>query len=162
MPIELSTFWTFAFNIAGWPIIQFAWALIVTNLPVTWFGSPRFFSWESNGTFYRRMLAIRAWKRWLPDAKDWFGIGFSKRTLVRTQHDYLKRFAREVRRGEVCHWCAIGSSPLFFVWNYSWAAVIMVVVGLIINLPCIASLRYARLRLNRVLNRGRGNVENYD
>ncbi len=151
MVIELSTPWTVILNIGGWPIIQFGWALVVTHLPVIWFGNPRFFAWESSGTNYRRILAIRTWKRWLPDAKVWFGIGFSKKALAHTNRDYLLQFVREARRGEVCHLCAIASTPVFFLWNPFWGDLIMVVAGLIINLPCIASLRYARLRLNRAI-----------
>lgn len=54
------------------------------------------------------MFGIKRWKDWLPDAARWFGGGFAKGTLLDTKADYLRRFIREIWRGELWHWCALG------------------------------------------------------
>ena len=146
MRVELTTPWIVGLNVVGWPVIQFAWAFAITALPASAFGDPRVRGWERR--LYRRWLRVNAWKRRLPDAADWFGIGRSKRALPTTRAE-LAPFRRELRRGEVCHWAALTSGAVFFLWNPPWAVVIMLAVGCALNLPCIASLRYARLRLQK-------------
>jgi hypothetical protein len=75
------------------------------------------------------------------------------RELVTLMIKHLHRFIRETWRGELCHWCALGCAPVFFLWNPWWADLIMVGYGLLANLPCILAQRYNRLRLQRLLSR---------
>jgi glycosyl-4,4'-diaponeurosporenoate acyltransferase len=151
--IELPILWIVVLNLAGWPVIQFGFAWLFTQMPVKWFNPPNAGAWEQGGRFYERFFGIKHWKDWLPDAARWFGGGFAKGALTGTEPRYLQRFIRETWRGELCHWCALGCAPLFFLWNPWWADLVMVSYALVANLPCILSQRYNRLRLRRVLAR---------
>ena len=82
----------------------------------------------------------------------WRG-GFAKGTLAGTKADYLRRFIRETWRGELCHWFALGCTPVFFLWNPGWADLVMVAYALAANLPCILAQRYNRSRFQRLLAR---------
>jgi len=153
MPTEFPIALVITLNIAGWPVIQLGLAWAFTRMPVTWFNPGVAHAWEQGGRFYERFLGIKHWKDWLPDAARWFSGGFAKGGLADTRPDYLHRFIRETWRGELCHWCALGCAPVFFLWNPWWADLIMVGYGLLANLPCILAQRYNRLRLRRLLSR---------
>jgi len=151
--IELPVAWVIGLNLAGWPVIQLGLAWAFTRMPATWFDPPASFHWEADGRFYERAFSIKRWKDWLPDAARWFGGGFAKGKLAGTQPDYLRRFIQETWRGELCHWCALGCLPLFFLWNPLWADLVMAAYAIVANLPCILAQRYNRLRLRRLLAR---------
>jgi len=156
MPIELPVCWIVALNVAGWPVIQVGLAWLFTRMPAAWFNPPSALAWEQGGRFYERVFGIKRWKDRLPDAARWFGVGFAKGTLTGTQHDYLHRFIRETWRGELCHWCALGFTPLFFLWNPWWGDAVIVAYVIAANLPCILAQRYNRLRLRHLLARRYG------
>ena len=82
---------------------------------------------------------------------QWFGLGFAKTSLAGLQATYLERFIRETWRGELCHWAALGCTPVFFLWNPLWADLVMVSYALVGNLPCILAQRYNRARFQRLL-----------
>ena len=151
--IELPSGWVMALNVAGWPIIQLGLAWAFMRTPVTRFNPPASRPWERGGRCYERVFGIKRWKDWLPDAARWFGGGFAKGALAGTDPDYLRRFIVETWRGELCHWCALGCAPVFFLWNPWWADLIMVSYAVLANLPCILAQRYNRLRLWRLLAR---------
>jgi glycosyl-4,4'-diaponeurosporenoate acyltransferase len=151
--IELPIAWVIALNVAGWPVIQFCLAWLFTRLPAAWFHAPCPSPWERGGRIYERGFAIRRWKDRLPDGASWFRGGFAKGTLTQADPDYLSRFARETWRGELCHWVALGCTPVFFLWNPWWADVVMLGYGLAANVPCILTQRYNRLRFERLLAR---------
>jgi len=151
--IELPTWLVIVLNVAGWPVIQFSLAWLFTRMPVHWFNPAAGRAWEQGGRIYERFFGIKRWKDWLPDAARWFGGGFAKGSLAGLDPDYLCRFIRETWRGELCHWFALGGTPLFFLWNPFWADLVMVAYGLAANLPCILAQRYNRLRLRRLLAR---------
>jgi glycosyl-4,4'-diaponeurosporenoate acyltransferase len=153
VPIEIPIAWVITLNIVGWPVIQVSLAWAFTRMPVTWFNPGVAHAWELGGRFYERVLGIKRWKDRLPDAARWFSGGFAKGQLVDTHPDYLCRFVRETRRGELCHWFALACAPVFFVWNPWWADLVMVGYGLLANVPCILAQRYNRLRLQRLLSR---------
>ena len=153
MPIDLPVSWIVALNVAGWPVIQLGLAWLFTRMPVVWFHPPDPYAWENGGKFYERLWAIKQWKDRLPDAAGWFGGGFTKRALVGTKPDYLHRFIQEAWRGELCHWAALGFTPLFFLWNPWWGDAVIVVYAIAANLPCILVQRYNRLRISRLLGR---------
>lgn len=147
-------FWvTLGFNVIGWPLIQMGLAWFFTRMPAHWFQSPPPFPGESPRLY--EALGIKQWKGRLPDAATWFAGGFAKKGLTRRDPDYLKRFSQETWRGELCHWAALGLTPLFFLWNPLWADAVMVLYALLANLPCILTQRYNRLRMDR-LTQGRG------
>lgn len=153
MRIDLSIGWVVVLNLAGWPVLQFVIAWLFTRMPEAWFEPPAPRAWEQGGRFYERAFGIKRWKDRLPDAALWFGLGFAKARLTRSDPDHLRRFVRETRRGELCHWAAMGCAPVFFLWNPLWADLVMVTYALVANLPCILSLRYNRVRFQRVLGR---------
>jgi glycosyl-4,4'-diaponeurosporenoate acyltransferase len=120
-------------------------------MPARWFrpGSAR--AWENGGRFYERSFAIKRWKDRLPDAASWFAGGFAKGTLSARDPEYLARFLRETRRGELCHWVAIGCAPAFFIWNPWWGELVIIAYALAANLPCILVQRYNRARFLKLL-----------
>lgn len=156
MPIELPVFWVVVLNVAGWPIIQIGLAWWFTRLPEQLFEAPASYGWEIKGRVYERIFGIKRWKDRLPDAARWFGGGFAKATLDTTKPEYLRRFIRETWRGELCHWCAIAFTPVFFLWNPWWGNAVIVIYAITANLPCILAQRYNRLRLRRFLARKSG------
>jgi glycosyl-4,4'-diaponeurosporenoate acyltransferase len=151
--IDLPIAWVITLNILGWPIIQLVLAWVFIRMPATWFNPAGAHPPHRGERFYERILRIKRWKDRLPDAARWFGGGFAKGTLAADDPDYLRRFVRETRRGELCHWVALGFAPVFFLWNPWWADVIMLAYALVANLPCIFVQRYNRARLQRVFFR---------
>jgi glycosyl-4,4'-diaponeurosporenoate acyltransferase len=109
---------------------------------------------ERGGRLYVEILRIRRWKGWLPEAGDLFAGGFNKKRLVSKDRTYLSTYVRETRRAELGHWLCVACAPLFFLWNPWPIGVVMIVYAIAANGPCIASLRYNRLRLQRILSKG--------
>ncbi|HOW64978.1 MAG TPA: hypothetical protein P5186_17550 [Candidatus Paceibacterota bacterium] len=151
MPIELPIVWIVVLNVAGWGSIQMGMAWIFTVMPVSWFNPRTAYGWEDNGRFYEHVFAIKRWKGKLPDAARWFSGGFAKGSLTDTRPDYLRRFVRETWRGELCHWLAMGWTPVFFLWNPWWGDWIIIAYALAANVPCILAQRYNRARFQRLL-----------
>jgi glycosyl-4,4'-diaponeurosporenoate acyltransferase len=102
---------------------------------------------------YERLLRVRHWKGFLPEAGDLFRGGFSKRRLARRDRSYLERFVVETRRAELTHWVIMALGPVFFLWNPWWLALAMVGYALAANVPCVLTQRYNRSRLLRLLTR---------
>lgn len=155
MPIDLPTPWIIFLNVGGWLLIQLCLAWAFTRMPMMWFNPVPPHPWEDDGRFYERLFFIRAWKGLLPDAASWFAGGFGKRTLAGRRPEYMQRFQRETRRGELCHWIAIAFTPVFFLWNPWWGDLIIVAYALLANLPCILVQRYNRARMLRRLSQNR-------
>jgi glycosyl-4,4'-diaponeurosporenoate acyltransferase len=153
MPIDLPVCWIVVLNVVAWPLIQLGLAWLFTRLPAAWFNPPRQRAWEQGGRFYERAFGIKRWKDRLPDGARWIGGGFAKGALAGSAPNYLRRFIQETWRGELCHWFALGCTPLFFLWNPWWADAVMVAYAVAANLPCILAQRYNRLRLRHLLAR---------
>lgn len=109
---------------------------------------------ERDGRLYVDVLRIKRWKGWLPEAGDLFAGGFNKKRLVSKDPAYLSTYVRETRRAELGHWLCAGCAPLFFLWNPWGIGIVMIVYAIAANGPCIASLRYNRRRLQRILRKG--------
>jgi glycosyl-4,4'-diaponeurosporenoate acyltransferase len=156
MLIELPPVWIILINVAAWPVIHLVVAWCFTQLPALVFDTKHWLcrerSWESDGRFYERALAVRWWKNLLPDAAPWFRAGFAKKRLTDDSADYLAQFARETCRGELAHWTMMLFTPVFFLINPWWADLIIIAYAVLANLPCIVAQRYNRLRLCRVLS----------
>lgn len=101
--------------------------------------------WERRDR-YERMLFVRAWKDRLPEAGTWFG-GISKRRLPNHADGGRNRFAAESLRAERVHLAFFCVFLISLVWNSGWWAVINVLVGAAVNIPCIVVARYNRVRL---------------
>lgn len=153
MPIELAPVWIVLLNMGGWLFVQLGLAWLFLRIPAHWFKAVGPHGWEKSGRFYERFVGIKHWKGLLPDGARWFVGGFGKSTLEAVNPEYLQRFLRETRRGEICHWCAILAASVFFLWNPWWGDLIVVIYALAANLPCILTQRYNRARMRRLLGR---------
>jgi len=159
MVVKLPVLWLVVANVLGWLAIHMAVAWAGTRIPDRIF-NPRQWWWrtrrfERNGRLYERAFSIRAWKDRLPDGAALFRGGFKKARLATRDATYLERFVRETCRGEAVHWVVLASSALFFIWNPWWAGLLMVGYAVAVNIPCIFAQRYNRIRLARVLGKGR-------
>ncbi len=157
--VHLSTGWTVALDCAVWAVGGTAIGYLTNKFPIERFDQDsvvtRLRSWEDDGHHYERRWAIKRWKRWLPEAGDLFGDGFSKRDLRAANPDYLERFVVETRRAEVTHWWVLALGPFFVLWNPPWLALVMNGYAIAANVPCLVVQRYNRARLIRVLARVR-------
>jgi len=118
-----------------------------------WLARPRRF--ERDGRFYERVLRIRRWKRWLPDAGATFEGGVAKRSLARLDVESLDRLRIETLRAEAVHVALLVVAPAFVLWNPPGLAVVMLVYAAVANVPCLVAQRYNRLRVCRILSRRR-------
>lgn len=155
MLIELSIAGTAAVNVIAWTVIQFGLAWSFLQLPAERFNYNIRFArpkkWERAGKFYEEVCAIKHWKDRLPDAARWFRGGFAKANLQTATPEYLERFLRETWRGELVHWLALLTLPLFCIWNPWWGVLINAAVAVALNVPCLLALRYNRARFQRLL-----------
>lgn len=157
MLIELSIAWVIALNILAWLVIQFGLAWSFTQLAPDRFNPRNSIaqtkSWEHGGRFYERVFAIKRWKDRLPDASRMFRGGFAKANLQTASPEYLDRFLCETWRGELVHWLALLTIPVFCVWNPWWGVGVNAAVAVAVNFPCILALRYNRARFQRLLGK---------
>lgn len=155
MLVELSITWVVALNVLAWLVIQFGLAWAFTQIPVARFDPGGTFAllknWEHGGRIYERAFAIKRWKDKLPDAASWFRGGFAKANLRDASPEFLERFRRETWRGELVHWVALLTLPVFCVWNPWWAVLVNAAYAAVANVPCILVQRYNRARLLRLL-----------
>ncbi len=149
MPLlNLPTWWIIALNVLGWPVIHLSIAWMFLQLqPHRVRRLPCFPTLGLELTVYEHLLAIRRWKHLLPDGAAWLGHGAAKSRLNHRDPAWRARLLLECRRGEAAHWAMLLAAPVFCLWNPPWAMAIMVVYGLLANLPCIVTQRYNRIRL---------------
>lgn len=106
---------------------------------------------EKNGGFYKKYFFVHIWKEWLPDGGAIAKNDFKKKRLESSEIDYLKKFIAESCRAELAHILGMVPFVLFFLFVEWWIALIMVLYGIIVNLPCIIAQRYNRPRLKAAL-----------
>jgi glycosyl-4,4'-diaponeurosporenoate acyltransferase len=142
-------------NALAWLSIHLVPAWVITRLPLRFFNAEEFpfksMMWERDGFWYESALRIKRWKKMLPDGAPFFFGGFSQKKISSRESAYLRRFASETCRGEFVHMLVLCATPLFFIWNRGWAAVVNVAYAIAANIPCILSLRYNRMRILRML-----------
>lgn len=157
MLIPLTTGWAVIVGSLTWALLGVATGYYTHHRPISAFDHDTFLTrlrpFEADGRIYERWFAIRRWKRWLPEGGDIFKDGFNKKHLGGRSSENLSRFVIETRRAEVTHWMAMSFGPVFWVWSAWWLGWVMVVFGVLANLPCIIAQRYNRARLLRVLAR---------
>ena len=157
MLIELSIGWTVLLNALAWLVIQLGLAWVMTRIPANRFNPrsslARLWNWERSGHGYEKLFAIKRWKDRLPDAASWFKGGFAKAELRAHTPDFLEQFLRETWRGELTHWLALLTLPLFAIWNPGWGVAVNAAYAVALNVPCLLAQRYNRGRFLRVLNR---------
>ena len=144
-----------AVDVVAWGVIHASTGYLVHRLPARLFERDTFLTRtrriEAGGALYVRFLRIKRWKGWLPEAGNLFAGGFDKKHLARRDPAYLATYVRETRRAELGHVLAAAAAPLFFLWNPWYVGVAMLVYAVAANGPCVASQRYNRLRLLRIL-----------
>ncbi len=156
MPLVFSQPVTVVVDIVAWGVIHASTGLLVHRLPArrfdhdTWITRAKRI--ERDGDLYVDVFRIKRWKRLLPEAGDVFAGGFDKRRLGGVDDRSLLRYILETRRAEVGHWLAAAFAPLFFLWNPYQVGLVMLVYAVASNGPCVASQRYNRLRLLRIVD----------
>jgi len=143
-------------NIMAWLIIHLGGAYLCNRIPGWWLKEEREWfeekSWES--TFYKWIM-IKRWKDLAPDGSAIFRESFSKRNLTNRSFFYLHQFILETKRGEVAHIITIFPGVLFFLWNPPSVGVMMVLYGILANLPFFFIQRYNRFRILKILGKAK-------
>ena len=158
--VHLSPLLTILIDCIAWAIIQPTIAYLVLQVPGylldhrSWLFRTR--SWEREGRLYQSAFLVRYWKRLLPSGGALFQKGFSLKTVVSSDPQYLRRWITETSRAELCHWVAIGPSVLFFLWNPVAAALLNILYAALFNLPLVIIQRYNRPRLLAIVERTDG------
>ncbi len=147
------------FNILAWLLFHLFSAFAGTVVPMQLLDGKHFLfrerNWERNGGIYRKIFRVHKWKHLLPDAGSWFKNGFAKRKMKSLKTGYMEEFVRETCRAELIHWLGILPATFFFLWNVWWVGLIMVGYALLVNMPCILTQRYNRIRFSRILAKKR-------
>ncbi|MFB4160847.1 glycosyl-4,4'-diaponeurosporenoate acyltransferase [Geomicrobium sp. JSM 1781026] len=153
--VELSFVWLLVVNIVAWGFFHIAVSYAMLKVPDHFFQKNirllRIRNWEREGEVWQTLTRVKKWKHIVPDGAKMFEGGFEKRELQDRSIGYFDNFITESKRAEVTHWLSIVPAALFFLWNPLWAAWLMVVYALVINVPIIILQRFNRGRLSRVV-----------
>jgi glycosyl-4,4'-diaponeurosporenoate acyltransferase len=148
---------TIVLDFLAWGFFHLMAGYVAWRLPVSAFDSEnRLYAlrrWEREGSFYKQVLFLHRWKDWLPEAGSFFPGGFSKKRICSRDRQYMERFVVETRRGEFAHWLSMPPALFFFLWNHWSVGLCMIAYALLFNLPFIATNRFNRVRLTRILIR---------
>jgi len=141
-------------DFVAWFIIHVFVSLFVARIP---YDSFRPDSWlykerklENSGRLYTTFFKINKWKELLPDGAAVFKGGFRKKRLGSSNSAYLRRFILETCRAELTHWGIFVFCPVFFIWNDWWIGLVMIAYAILVNIPCIITQRYNRIRLRKL------------
>jgi len=154
MVFHLPTLPIILIDIAAWFAIHMGISFLMTRISKSdfhtrsWLFRPG--KWERNGKVYERLFRVKNWKKRLPDGAALFKGGFKKKHLEGIDQVYLEDFIRETCRAELTHWIVLLFGFIFLIWNLWWVGIIMVIYAFLVNLPCIITQRYNRIRLKRV------------
>ena len=154
MLVHLPTIVTIGIDIVAWFVIHMGVSYIMTRQPLTLFNGNSWLyrkrDWERNGKFYEKFFRLKSWKRRLPDGAAIFKNGFEKKHLKESNKVYLDSFLQETCRAELTHWIVFLFGPLFLIWNLWWVGIVMISYATVVNIPCIITQRYNRIRLQRI------------
>ena len=141
-------------DFVAWLLIHVCVSLVIDKIspdsfnPESWLYKER--RWEKGGGTYQVLLRIKKWKGLLPDGAVILKNRFRKKHLGNPDAMYILRFIEETCRAELIHWVIFIFSLLFFIWNEWWIGMIMIAYGFVVNVPCIITQRYNRIRLKRI------------
>ena len=138
--VVLLVTWGTAAVVVGWLFARRDWKTFLVAGIIT-----RVRPWE-NKKWYERVLLVRSWKDCLPEAGTWFG-GFSKRHLPTMAEGGRTRFGAESLRAERVHLTLLLVVPVTMLWSRGWWMLFTIIVGVVVNVPCIIVARYNRVRL---------------
>lgn len=154
MIIHLPTPITILIDIVAWFVIHMGVSYLMTRRPLTAFNTNTWLyrqrSWEKNGRIYEKLFRLKSWKKKLPDGAAVFKNGFQKKYLRETNQQYLRDFIRETCRAEATHWIVFLFGFIFLIWNIWWVGIVMIIYATIVNVPCIITQRYNRIKLIRI------------
>ena len=154
MIFHLPSLWTIIIDFIAWFLIHVLVSVSVAKMqadsfnPESWLYKER--RWENSGRSYDTYFKIKRWKGFLPDGAAVSKSGFRKKRLSSNDPDYIRRFIQETCRAELTHWGIFCFSIVFFIWNDWWIGLIMIAYGIAVNIPCVITQRYNRIRLRRV------------
>lgn len=156
MIFQLSSQWTIALDFIVWFFIHMGVSMSISRIrqasfnPESWLYREQ--TWEKNGKIYDVIFKVKRWKRVLPDGAAISPSGFKKKNLHSSDTAYIQRFIMETCRAELTHWTIFAFSIIFFLWNPWWVGMIMIAYALVVNIPCVITQRYNRIRLRRVIS----------
>ena len=155
MILHLPSLWMIAINIIVWLCIHVGVSVSISVKeqsafnPEAWLYRER--DWEKSGRIYEVILKIKGWKRYLPDGAAVSRSGFRKKHLQNYDAAYIQKFIAETCRAELTHWIILAFSIIFFIWNIWWVGIIMIIYASTVNIPCVITQRYNRVRLKKLL-----------
>jgi glycosyl-4,4'-diaponeurosporenoate acyltransferase len=138
--VVLLATWGTAAVVVGWLFARRDWKDFLLPGVIT-----RLRPWE-NKKRYERLLLVRGWKDRLPEAGTWLG-GVSKRHLPTIAEGGRTRFGAESLRAERVHLTLLLVVPITLIWSRGWWMLITIMIGVVMNVPCIIVARYNRVRL---------------
>jgi len=154
MIFHLPTHITILIDIVVWFVIHMSVSFLMTRRPLASFNTDNWLyrqrSWEKNGRIYERFFRLKSWKKKLPDGAAVFKNGFQKKKLKETSQEYLQEFISETCRAELTHWIVFLFGFIFFIWNIWWVGIVMIMYATIVNIPCVITQRYNRIKLRRI------------
>ena len=155
MILHLPSLWTIAINIIVWLCIHVGVSVSISVKEQSAFNAEAWLyrerGWEESGRIYEVILKIKEWKRFLPDGAAASRNGFRKKNLQNRDVAYIQRFITETCRAELTHWIIFAFSVIFFIWNVWWVGIIMIAYAFIVNIPCVLTQRYNRIRLKKLI-----------
>jgi glycosyl-4,4'-diaponeurosporenoate acyltransferase len=154
MLFHLSSVWAITLDIVIWLVIHVGVSVSVASIRQYSFNSEAWIyrerAWEKDGRIYESIFKVKRWKGLLPDGAAVFRSGFRKKRLLSVDMEYVQRFVVEICRAELTHWIILAFSVVFFIWNPWWVGLIMIAYALVVNMPCVITQRYNRIRLKRL------------
>lgn len=99
--------------------------------------------------FYENIFKIKYWKDKIPEFV--LKNGFSKKKIEIFDLNYLKKFIAETYRAEINHFSGCLVIPFLFFSKYKMHSIIVSILIILGNVPCILIQRYNRLRIRRII-----------
>ena len=98
---------------------------------------------------YENIFRIKYWKDKIPQyvSKN----GFSKKKIESFNLDYLKKFISETYRAEINHFLCCLIIPFLFFGEYKMISIVVSLLIILGNVPCILIQRYNRFRIRRII-----------
>ena len=94
MLLELPKIWIGILNTIYFPVVMISVGFVVNKIPRSYFVPENSLyksrTWEQK--FFEKYLAVRRWKKHLPDGAKMFGGAFPKKNLKNKDKTYLEKF----------------------------------------------------------------------
>ena len=144
-------------SVAFWLLASLLVGLLANQLPGRWLEGSGACRAPARAQSPRRPppdpVAIRIWKRWIPDAGDALPGGVRKASLVRRDREALRLLLIETRRAELVHWALLPAGLLTALWLPPPGVLLNLLFAVLFNIPCLLLQRWNRSRLLHCLAR---------